>query len=308
MMKKQGSLYRIMRFLFPVVLMASCTSSSEPGIPMEVPTETQTESLPTPTYTDIPPTSTDTPEPTFTSTSTATETPMSTSTITPSFTPEPAILTLTKDSVCMTGASWNHSVHHYVNSGSEYSILGQLINRSWWLVGAQDEQSCWVFGEYASVSGNIQAVPVMTPPPLPSETPTVTPETPGIYYILIAKDTGGPFGCGDSLIRYYPGVWVKGGMEDDIKGALNALFANHNEYTNGLYNPIYQSEMKAKSVDEIGNDVVVRLAGKFVRPKDTCESKRMHDQVWYTVSQFSPVRAVIYMNNALLGDLMELAK
>ena len=54
----------------------------------------------------------------------------------------------------------------------------------------------------------------------------------------------------------------------------------------------------------VGNDFVVKLAGTLVRPKDSCESQRMHDQIWYTVSQFSPTRAVIYLNNALLGDLL----
>jgi hypothetical protein len=96
-------------------------------------------------------------------------------------------------------------------------------------------------------------------------------------------------------------------MSDDIKGALNALFANHQEYTNGLFNPIYQSSLKAKSVEKNG-EVRVYLAGQLVRPKDKCESQRMHDQVWYTVSQFSHSRAIIYLNNALLGDLLVVAK
>lgn len=309
-MKKQSSLYQIVFVLLLLVALVSCTSALEPvrttEVPAQTPTPTLTESPPTSTVTKIPPTSTDTPEPTTTSTATKTLTATSTATLT--YTPEPALLTLNNDTVCMTGASFGHNVHQYMSAGTEHSILGQLSDHSWWLVGADNEASCWIYRDYATVSGNIQALPLITPPLLPSETPTVTPESPGIYYILIAKDTGGPFGCGDSLIRYYPGVWVKGDMEDDIKGALNALFANHKEYTNGLYNPIYKSDIKAKSVDEIGGDVIVRLAGQFVRPKDTCESQRMHAQVWYTVSQFSPVRAVIYMNNALLGDLLEIAK
>ena len=95
-------------------------------------------------------------------------------------------------------------------------------------------------------------------------------------------------------------------MEDEILAALNALFSNHNQYVDGLYNPIYESRLKAKGVEVVGGDVVVRLGGSFVRPKDKCESQRMHDQIWYTISQFSATRAVVYLNNALLGDLLVL--
>ena len=149
---------------------------------------------------------------------------------------------------------------------------------------------------------------LITPPPLPTLTPTAQPSTAGIYYILISENTGGPFGCGDSLIRYYPGVWVNGDMDTDITAALNALFSNHNQYVNGLYNPMYKSQLKAKGAEVVGDNVKVYLAGNLVRPKDACESKRMHDQVWYTVAQFSPSRAVIYLGNALLGDLLVVAK
>jgi hypothetical protein len=195
-----------------------------------------------------------------------------------------------------------------MNSGSSYPVLGQLQDRSWWLVGVEDDQTCWIYDQFAQVNGLLESLPVMTSQPLPTPTSTPPPATGGVYYILISEDTGGPFGCGDSLIKYYPGVWVKGDMEDDILAALNALFANHNQYVGGLYNPIYQSSLKAKSVEWVGNDLVVQLNGTFVRPKDKCESQRMHDQVWYTVSQFSSVRAVIYVNNALLGDLLVIAK
>lgn len=97
-------------------------------------------------------------------------------------------------------------------------------------------------------------------------------------------------------------------MDTDVTAALNALFSNHNQYVNGLYNPMYKSQLKAKGVEVVGNNVKVYLAGNLVRPKDACESKRMHDQVWYTVAQFSQSRAVIYLGNALLGDLLVVAK
>jgi hypothetical protein len=311
-LKAQRTFNQTVGALFWFVMLVGCASPPEPAVLPEANIQINTKIPVTITATDIHPTSTNTVLPTFTKThsptESPTESPTSTSTETPTFTPEPALLTLQQETVCMTGASFGHSVNHYVSTGSEYPILGQLIDRSWWLVGINDGEDCWVYGEYSLVRGTIDDLPIMTPPPIPSKTPTPQPATPGIYYILISTDIGGPFGCGDSLIQYYPGVWVKGSKGDDIKGALNALFSNHNQYTNGLYNPIYQSELKAKSVDVTENDVFVYLAGKLVRPKDSCESRRMHDQIWYTVRQFSSTRAIIYLHNALLGDLLVVSK
>lgn len=262
----------------------------------------------TSTATPIPSTNTPTFEPTETPTATATGTVTHTMTSTATDTPEPLILTLKQDSVCMAGASFNHQVAFYVNIGTPYPLLGTVVDHSWWLIESEDDRSCWISASVASIQGDVASLPILTPPPIPSLTPTVTPQVPGIYYILIAKDTGGPIGCGDSLVKYYPGVWVKGDLEDDILGALNALFSNHNQFVNGFYNPMYQSDLRAKSVDIVGNDVVIQLGGTLVRPKDNCESQRMRAQVWYTVSQFSPTRAVIYLNKALLGDLLVVAK
>jgi len=303
------------RFLVPVlstllllVLMSGCTSTVEQSLPSETPVNTPIKSPPTETATEIPPTDTATPVPTSTPTSSATTIPTSTASDTPTSTLEPAVLTLIQDSVCMTGASYYDKVDHYANSGKEYPVLGQSEDQSWWLVEKTEEQSCWVYAEVATVRGDIEALPVVTPLPLLLDTSTVTPSKPGIYYIVLATDTGGQFGCGDNMMQYYPGVWVKGDTEDDILAALNALFANHNQYVNGFLNPMYKSDLRAKSVDYVGGDVVVRLSGTFVRPKDKCESARMHDQVWYTVRQFTSVRPVIFLNKALLGDLLVVAK
>lgn len=317
-MKIPSNVYKLIFIGVLLIFLTGCIGNTKSGLVVVTQVKSPTSSLPTLTHTDYPPTSTDTPIPT--DTPVITETPVTPPTRTPSptspktptdtptetltHTPEPATLIINQDTVCMTGASFGHSILFYISAGSEYRILGKLQDQSWWLVNGEDQESCWLFGSYASVRGALDDLPVITPPPLPSLTPTPPPTTAGIYYILISENTGGPFGCGDNLIRFYPGVWVKGDMEDDIVGALNALFSNHNKYTNGLYNPIYQSQLKAKSVEVRGNDVVVQLGGTFVRPKDSCESQRMHDQIWYTVSQFSSTRAVIYLNNALLGDLM----
>lgn len=258
-----------------------------------------------PSVTETPtPTRTKAITPTSTLKSTSTTRPTNTATVTPSFTLEPATITLKQDTACFVGTSFVSNIITYVVANSNYPVLATIEDQSWWFVSLEETKECWIFGEYASIQGASSELPVITPSPPPSPTATVPLTTYGIYYILIAKDTGGPFGCGDSLIQYYPGVWVNGDMEDDIVAALNALFSNHSEYVGDLYNPIYQSQLKAKGVEIVGGDVVVTLGGSLVRPKDDCESKRMRAQIWYTISQFTSTRPVVYLNNALLGDLL----
>jgi hypothetical protein len=290
------------------ILVVGCAPGTSPVEPTDTATQVVEVVPATATATPIPPSSTPTPEPSETPTPTSSATATQTSTYTYTPTPEPAILTFNQDAVCMAGASYGHQVDHYVLGETSYPLLGGLEDQSWWLVETEDGGTCWADGKVVSVQGDFERLPVVTSPPIPSLTPTVTPQTPGIYYILVAKDTGGPIGCGDSLVKYYPGVWIKGDLEDDILGALNALFSNHNEYVNGFYNPMYRSDLRAKSVEVVGGEVIVQLGGTLVRPKDTCESQRMRAQVWYTVSQFSPTRAIIYLNKALLGDLLVVAK
>lgn len=290
------------------ILVSGCASSTSPPKPTDTATQIAEVVPATATATPLPPSSTPTPEPSETPTPTCSATATQTPTQTHTVTPEPAVLTFNKDAVCMVGASYGHQVNHYVLAETVYPLLGGLADQSWWLVEAESGDICWADAKAASVQGDVEHLPVVTSPPIPSATPTVTPQTPGIYYILVAKDTGGPIGCGDSLVKYYPGVWVKGDLEADIVGALNALFSNHNEYVNGFYNPMYRSDLRAKSVDVVDGEVIVQLGGTLVRPKDACESQRMRAQVWYTVSQFSSSRAIIYLNKALLGDLLVVAK
>jgi hypothetical protein len=213
------------------------------------------------------------------------------------------VLTLLQDTACFAGPSFDYTLVAYVTEGEKFSVLATVEEQSWWFVHLDEEKDCWIISDYVALQGD-EDIPVVTPYLIPTVTPNLSSSGSGIYYILLALDTGGPFGCGDSLIKFYPGIQVKGDMEEEVLTALNALFSNHNQYVDGLYNPIYESSLKAKGVEKDGGDVVVRLGGSFVRPKDKCESQRMRDQIWYTISQFTQTRAVIYLNNALLGDLL----
>jgi hypothetical protein len=303
--------WRYILFFVLIFCVAACqgeSSTPHPALPTQsLPTATPIIETPTQSPT-VEVSATFTPSPTVTPSGTPTALPSETSS--PTMTEEPASFTLNQDSKCRIGPGTAYDVRTYVSEGINGLILGGDEDQTWWLIPVDSglDLSCWVSEVVVSVKGNLLTVPVLTPPPLPVDTATPTPQAKGIFYYLLAEDTGGPVGCGDSLVRIYPGINYKPDKGTNVKAALNALFSQHSKYVDGLLNPIYESRMKAKefSFDPSTGVARIQLRGTFVKPVDVCESKRMHAQVFYTVSQFEKIGfTAIHLNNALLGDLME---
>lgn len=171
-----------------------------------------------------------------------------------------------------------------------------------------------------------------TPPPTftltPTETPSITPSqtetptetptetnTPGpawadpnvIRIYVTHLGTGGPIGCGDSLIGISSGFVRTGDVEGDIRIALNTLFAS-GQKVGAYHNATYPSSFKVDDVDfkKSSGTAVITLKGSYVKPPDACEARRYREQVWATARQFPEVyRATIWLKSgALLGDLL----
>jgi len=112
------------------------------------------------------------------------QTPTPTSTFTPSPTPEP---TYTPTSaVAMVKVSTNTNCR--VGPGIPYTLLGALLvgeeaeiiardptSKYWYIKNPDGDGFCWMWGYYATATGNTNALPVFTPMPTPTSTPTPTP-------------------------------------------------------------------------------------------------------------------------------------
>ncbi|MBC8330486.1 MAG: hypothetical protein H8E28_00745 [Anaerolineae bacterium] len=273
----------------------------------------------TPTETSPPPTITNTPAP---PTVTASITPSPTLEPTPTFTITPTVvppsLSVDTNAVCRTGPDINYPIAGYLETDATLHVSGMVEGElSWFLIQLEDGKDCWIADSVVTLHDGGVNVPRITPPPTP--TPEVMAssqlgKTDFIYYFLTATDTGGPFGCetGDSLLYIETSIPRTGELEVDVVNALNALFSNHNQYYNGLYNPMYASSLRATDVDFVPGDVEAQvwLRGDLARPKDKCDSQRMRDQVWETIEiQFPEINhAVIRVNRALLGDLLVVNK
>jgi hypothetical protein len=204
-----------------------------------------------------------------------------------------------------------YNVQTYLTAGDTAGITGFVEGDTiWWFIQIDgSETTCWISDLIVSVQGNIDELPQLTPPPLPTASLTPTLVDGGVFYYLVAENTGGPFACGDSLLRVYPGIAKTGDIETDLRSAMNAMFSNSHHHYNGLLNPLHASSLWFADAAFQGSELHVRLRGDLVRPKDDCESKRMYAQVWQTIFHNSGQdRAVVWLNQALFADLLVVIK
>ena len=126
----------------------------------------------------IPFTDTTTPEPpTATSTLTFTPLPTLTHTPPPTFAPLLAMISVSVPTNCREGPGKTYDMVGALTVGEVVQVYGRTPGSDYWYIRNPDSPShfCWVWGEYATVSGLTSAVPVFTPPPTPTPTYTATP-------------------------------------------------------------------------------------------------------------------------------------
>jgi hypothetical protein len=99
----------------------------------------------------------------------------------PSDTPEPTatatlgppMLSVSVDTNCRFGPG---EVYDYLGAilvGEEELVTGKLADESFWQIENPDAPPphCWVWGMYASISGDKSGIPILTPPPTPTPAP-----------------------------------------------------------------------------------------------------------------------------------------
>jgi hypothetical protein len=118
------------------------------------------------------PTLTTTPEP-------PTATPTITLTVTPFFslTPLVPMISVSVATNCRTGPGRAYSMVGALLVGETAQVLGRDPTGNYWYIPNPDSSGdfCWVWGEYATLTGNTTVLPIYTPPPTPTPTRTPTP-------------------------------------------------------------------------------------------------------------------------------------
>jgi hypothetical protein len=107
---------------------------------------------PRPSPTVIP--STATPEPTFTLTAT----------------PLPPLIQVSENTNCRSGPDPNFAFLGVLSVGQEAEVVARADESDYWYIVNPDNQDefCWLWGEYATVEGDASSLPVLTPEPTPT--------------------------------------------------------------------------------------------------------------------------------------------
>ncbi len=229
---------------------------------------------------------------------------------------QPELFKLVKDADCYRGPGEAYDLEKSLKAGGEYKLLGISEDASWVILDNGDEnENCWVAVDRFDADFSGYNLDVVAAPPLPTAVPVAktqaTGKARGLRYYLFRKNTGGQFGCGDSLIYYYPGVNATGKRGTDITRALQSLFRIKRKFVGEGYNPIYRSDLSVDkvSVNAKTNSANVYLSGTFVKPKNKCESKRIKEQITNTVLQFADIHSVrVWVNNKPLNKLLNVGK
>lgn len=88
-------------------------------------------------------------------------------------TPEKTMVSVSVDTNCRTGPG---KIYDYVGAllvGETTEVIARDPTGQYWYVQNPDQPGgfCWLWGQYATVSGNTSALPIYTPPPSPTPAP-----------------------------------------------------------------------------------------------------------------------------------------
>lgn len=151
------------------------------------------------------------------------------------------------------------------------------------------------------------------PTAAPTAAPSATPKPPAridrvkIFLVALGDDgkAGKAIGCGDSLVAIERQVEP---TSEPLKAAYQELLSIHDrEYgQSGLYNALYQCDLKVDSVTLVAGKATVRLSGQTLL-SGTCDMPRAEAQLTEPALQFSTVKEVaVFVNETPLEQLLSL--
>lgn len=105
-----------------------------------------------------------------------TETPSLTPTLTATFTPEVPMVSVSVDTNCRAGPGKVYDMVGALTVGKSAEVIARDPSGNYWYIRNPNNPAsfCWIWGQYATVSGNIAGLPVYTPPPTPTPAPDFT--------------------------------------------------------------------------------------------------------------------------------------
>jgi len=115
-------------------------------------------------------------------------------TVTPTDTPSVPILTVTQNTNCRSGPGTVYDLVYIFMIGDEAEIIGRSSVVNYVIIKVPDSsgRTCWLWTQYAVITGNINALPESTPPPTPTPAATATPAF-NFDFAFSSVDVCGPY-------------------------------------------------------------------------------------------------------------------
>ncbi|MBI5841030.1 MAG: hypothetical protein HZB19_13110 [Chloroflexi bacterium] len=102
--------------------------------------------------------------------------PTETPTITPTAISAVPMLTVSVNTNCRTGPGIIYDLVGALLVGEKAVVVGKFSSGNYWIINNPDSSgTCWLWGEYAAVTGNTAGLPEYTAPPTPTPSITLSP-------------------------------------------------------------------------------------------------------------------------------------
>jgi hypothetical protein len=175
-MKKIANLLVVVILLF----VSSCSLSTTPVVIVvtaTVPLETMVAQSLAGTMTALSPGNGDPSNPPANG-SAPTSTPKFTPTLEFTDTPQGVTVSVSVQTNCRSGPGTPYDGLGILNVGQTAQVVGRNAASDFWIIQnpANPAQTCWLWGQYATLSGDTSGLTVYTPPPTPTPRYTATPE------------------------------------------------------------------------------------------------------------------------------------
>jgi uncharacterized protein YgiM (DUF1202 family) len=103
--------------------------------------------------------------------------PTETATITPTPTPSVPMVSVSQVTNCRTGPSTAYDIVGGMNIGQFAQVVGKYTPANWWVIkNPNGNGNCWMWGQYATVTGDTSSLPEMIPPPTPTPSLPAAPK------------------------------------------------------------------------------------------------------------------------------------
>ncbi|TAK13556.1 MAG: hypothetical protein EPO32_04925 [Anaerolineae bacterium] len=117
----------------------------------------------------------------------------------------------------------------------------------------------------ATVEPSATASPTLEP-----SVTLVASDDPSLVIYLLRENTGGPVGCGDTLVPVRLNVQPSGDPLADVRTVMEFFFTTKGKYPYGLFDPLYASSIAVTAVYWGETEIHVETTGTMTRPEKGC--------------------------------------